>query len=590
MSLLPALLAGFILSQSFLAGSIGSAWARSEPGLTSNYQRASDPLTTAKLRILDPDELNPHRRNWVLERHIGLKGLESKALGSGLFGVQLSGLETEVTSYVRPEGAWYLPIQDFSCAGIKRHPWFSTAEGSRHAADFAAQFWNETLKQETLKIGHRFDRIAVRSASMALGKASQIYHGWLEQTSALWRTRMYERARKEELRFYQAQVAEGKYSCEDAPSAVSELIRQRMEPVSDLPLRKFLVRAPARRWEGAYSVRLSLEVGDKSLSGAFLIDSTAPKSMVSPSWLAEQGIPEAYVEVPEVEIERAVFSAQPRGGLAHRAGFDRVLMSGFALPVSEFLLHETQIFDVPKTIAPCCAGVLGNDFLRKFAIELNPSTPPEVILYEPLNYSEGKDALWEEASFYAPDAIASPCRLGAKSRSPIRWSLASSRALSGAEGLGKYLELSCGGKTVASQLNSEGSTPTLPTAGNPLMGKGPVTLDLPNGRIWFSRSFQDSKILNNQTGLGLAFTFRKAERVLVVQSIRPGSVAARSLLKAGLKPGMVVSQVDAISADEMDEWQVERHLAGAFGKAVSLSWNRLNSRELTTVKFDLPMP
>ncbi len=65
---------------------------------------------------------------------------------------------------------------------------------------------------------------------------------------------------------------------------------------------------------------------------------------------------------------------------------------------------------------------------------------------------------------------------------------------------------------------------------------------------------------------------RKAQRVLVVRALSPKSPAAASLAKGGLRPGMEIEQIDDIAADELDEWQVEQRLAGAYGQAVKLSW------------------
>jgi hypothetical protein len=538
-----------------------------EPAVLSSVIPAPGKLTTAGLRRVDPNELNPHRRNWAVERKVGLKGLSARALADGRYTAQVGAIETEAAFHVRGEGPWYQPMPDFVCSGIKKHPWFSTEAGSAKAAEAAAQFWVDTLAREKLKLAQRLARVNAATGVQAMAKAAQVYQAWLEQAEAHWRQGVYDRARKAELAYYRQEAARLRIACQKAET-LPEKIRERMEPVSDAPNRKFLVRAPSRRWNGAYSVRLSLEVGDKTLNGAFLIDSTAPRSIVSPTWLHDQGIPEAYVEVPDASVERAVHAGNPTGGIARRAGFDKVTMSGFALPVTEFLLYETSMFDVPETVAHCCAGILGNDFLRKFSVELDPGFPAAVQLYEPLDYSEGKDVLWEEVSFYGTNAIVSPCRATRKA------------AVEGGAN-----ELSCGGQPLASGLAISGKSSVLATAGNPVLAKGKVTLDLPNGRIWFSKKMRDAAITRNETGLELKFVLRKAARVLVVTKIRPKSPAARALGSAGLRPGMTIALVDGLDADELDAWQVERRLAGDYARTVSLGWS--TPKGLKTASIEL---
>ncbi len=59
----------------------------------------------------------------------------------------------------------------------------------------------------------------------------------------------------------------------------------------------------------------------------------------------------------------------------------------------------------------------------------------------------------------------------------------------------------------------------------------------------------------------------------------PGTPAA-TLGKAGLKRGEVITRIDAIPADELDQWDVERRLSGEFGKQVTIEWEAGSSLKL----------
>ena len=110
-----------------------------------------------------------------------------------------------------------------------------------------------------------------------------------------------------------------------------------MEPVS-ADTAKVLVRAPARRWNGLFSVRLNVLIGLKRLSGQFLVDSGAGKSVISPKWLESQGVLPVLVQSPDTRLQRVNWSGG--SGLATQAVVDGVDMSGFELSLRDFLLTK----------------------------------------------------------------------------------------------------------------------------------------------------------------------------------------------------------------------------------------------------------
>jgi C-terminal processing protease CtpA/Prc len=98
-----------------------------------------------------------------------------------------------------------------------------------------------------------------------------------------------------------------------------------------------------------------------------------------------------------------------------------------------------------------------------------------------------------------------------------------------------------------------------------------IVFDLPHGRVWYSPEELAAPDYKNTSGLTLNYTYIKGDRALVVQSIQPKSVASQ-LEKAGLKKGMVVTEIDELPTLEMDLWEVNRRLAGVYGDTVKLQW------------------
>jgi hypothetical protein len=570
-------------------------------GLVTNYELSKDALTTDKIGDLDPGELNPHRQRWILERSVKLRGLRAEKRTGGGYGVRAEAVEANIRGWVRGQGPWFHSLNEFPCTD-RPEPGFATAEGAQVAAQEGAQAWESVLSAARDQLRIRLSRVNAPSADEAFKDAKQVLADWGAASDRDWRERGREIAREEEWKTYGAQ-AKARGLCSGArymkPAPFSW--RDQMEPVpAGPPPFKVLARAPARRWNGMYSVRLTVHVGaTRSLSGQFLLDTGAPKTIFSPEWLRAQGVLPAWIEMPRAVPERAVFSAGR--GVARRAVIDGVEFGGYRLPLPEVLLYETELFTPPENLATCCDGVIGMDVLRRLVVELRPGPPAEVIIWPRENFRAPfiGAPVWLETGLNADlqasseSCTSSPSESAGPEIAGLSWNTGSEGDLEihvPWEGQVKNRkapwEVRCsGGVQLASgvlpdypkegeaRLGSgllEAKTPGA-TAGMALLGRGSMVLDFPHGRIWFPAPALALPVRENRTGLTLFFDYSAGERVLKVGSVRPTALI-RPLLQAGLQPGDQVLEVDSKPADEADLWEIDQRLGGAYGTSVELKW------------------
>jgi len=104
------------------------------------------------------------------------------------------------------------------------------------------------------------------------------------------------------------------------------------------------------------------------------------------------------------------------------------------------------------------------------------------------------------------------------------------------------------------------------------LGRGSFVLDLPHGRVWLAKQSLDVPVRMNRSGLEVQYIFREGERVLIVEKLEKRT-PADALFEAGLRPGMILTQVDSKPAEDMDLWEVEQRLAGVYGEMVTVQWN-----------------
>ena len=283
-----------------------SAFARSpvmDIALRSDYKLMSEPLTTEKVGFLDPTQLNPHLQRWVVSRRVEMLQLKPRLLSSRpfaekpspspspdrhprskpqarpqLYGVQFKGLLSETEGYIRAKGPWYRPFSEFRCEK-QPNSWFGTEDGAKVAAASAAESWADLLKVEKVRLSLLLDRVAGESETSAMGEAELIFQSWLESVESLWRAQAFKKARSDEWSSYLG-AASTDPTCgqNNQEPVVPPSWRSMMESMTENqvgsppPVSKLLARAPARLWNGLFSVRVSITLGGKTLrNGRFLI-------------------------------------------------------------------------------------------------------------------------------------------------------------------------------------------------------------------------------------------------------------------------------------------------------------------------------
>ncbi len=562
-------------------------------------------MTTESVWVLEPRELNPHRQRWFFDQTTSLMGLEAVGGAPGTWRVRARQLRSFGEVHVRGPGRSYSDLQKFSCQP-EPDSWFATREGAEEAGQAAAKLWDEALGREKARLQLQLERISAASQAAALEAGQRVFKDWLTGVEADWRGEVRSRARMAEWRFYLkaaqragiCKLQEGKRRADVAPQAPAPTWREMIDKPGVNPAREVVARAPARLWGGMYSIRLSMNFGSHSLTGQFLIDSGSAVSLVSPAWLQSQGINPVLLERPLASPQRVSWSGG--SGLAKRALPLQVSIADYALPQSDFLLMDTELFAPPQYAASCCDGILGNDFLRHFAVEFTPGKPASVAFLERKGYSQGVAAPWlEVASLPSGDLVSSTCVLRRAGQAGggvagARWDTGNDAILElHTPWLGELKKgsqasswlLDCQGTVVGQELkptapDSQREGPDSPvrarvpgfSVGMGLLGRGPFALDLGNGRMWLDLASLDKQPLENRSGLKVEYAFAKAdERELRVVKLGPGT-PAEALLKAGLKPGMPITRLDGIEVADLDAWQVEERLAGSAGPTVSVEW------------------
>ena len=579
---------------------------------SSGYQQSQDPLTTDLLGQIDPTHKNPHLEVWGLKRVTELKGLKAIELRDQTYGVIAQGVVSQIQGYLRSPGPWYQTLNQFSCAE-EVNSWFSTQEGAARAAAYAAEQWSQHLSQELQTLSSLFSRVKVQSASTAEVRGEMIFQGWLEKLEARWRIEAYRDARKEEWKSYLKEAKSAgicpraqNMKATETPSRLS-----RMEPLSGSPPQwnQLLARVPARLWNGLFSVRMNVNLGEKKLNGRFLIDSTAPRSVISPLWLESQGVYPTWYLNPEALPERVMWSGlwNDQRPLSRWVKVDQVELSGLKLPLNQFLLAETEFFAPPENLGSCCDGVLGLDFLRLYPMEFQSQAPAEVRVWPRDKFLWSADTPWFELSESQDGSLVSACEWVSSAEkktksSPVhfpgvRWDLGleevaqvhtpwQSQLRSSSLSLG--LSLQCDSVTLAQAVQPESPQPPAgiqasgPLAqsdpsvsvGMGLLGQSVFTIDLPHGRIWFKSKDLPLKLRQkDSSGLMLRFEQNDGERVLRVEQVKPRSPAVR-LSQAGLQKDALILELNSTPVDELDLWQVEQILLGAHGKQVQLKWKK----------------
>ena len=286
--------------------------------------------------------------------------------------------------------------------------------------------------------------------------------------------------------------------------------KSRVAQPDSAPVRTLVARAPARLWDRDMTIRVTLHLFDQRLNGVFLVDPTSEISLIHPDFLQRQGIETDWLVTRGILPQSVSFRGDPR--MAQPVIVSQTEVGGTPLDHWQYWLTDTEIFSPPQYRAACCDGVIGLDVLRKFAVTFDPSHPAALQFWKRDRFSLGATVQWQ------------PVRI----ESPLAWQ--------------KWV-----------------------------WTEKPSTLDLSNGRWWFPQGDQLPAASTNKTGLTVTYQDVNQERSLRVQSVKSGS-AAWSLRRAGLKPGLEITQINGVHTTDLDQWQVDQILAGKKGQTVMLEW------------------
>ena len=328
--------------------------------IRTDFGFSKEPLSTEKIGELDPRQKNPHLQRWVLDRKVELIGLAGFHQPDGKWGVRLKGIDSMNKGYLRDPGNAYSNLKDFSCAATP-DDWFYTIEGAKRSLQRANELWIKLIKENEVKLGWLLSHVATDSVDLALKRGQQNFEVWYDEADLKWRDAFASEIRAAEWKYYHERAeAEGVclkgqkihpagQAADDVQGTPEPYRRSFMEPVSAEPplsITKILARAPAKLWDGLFSVRIEVGINGKKLNGRFLIDSSANVSLISPSWLESQGIYPEWIQIPNIALKHVIWNrlGKESPDQAKRVFVNTVTMSGFQLPIHEFGLIDTEIF------------------------------------------------------------------------------------------------------------------------------------------------------------------------------------------------------------------------------------------------------
>lgn len=466
----------------------------------AHLEVSSRPLTNATVIKLDPIEPNPHRTRWILDRRVELAGFEVVRDEKSSFIIRASELDAHSVLSLRSSNSdYYLSDADFACStaqpGFDRYSTFALtkARGER-----AAELWKSLLAKHAPELKKALEKIRSTSESMVLVQARNVMQAWLIGIEAKYRKtveRETDRVRKDWIRLAQCDPSKG------------QLVRKEWREMVERPLlaetaqTALLARAPTRRYNGFYTVKLSIKFLGTTLNGRFLIDPMATGAIISPEWMQKQGIdPRRLITGTTATLQLSHSFGRMRGPVVRP---DQVQLGGLSFSLSEWILGDTFFFDEPKYPARCCDGVLGVDFLREFAVEFDPRDSTAIILYSRDSFSGRPGWSWDEIFFNADGAS----------------------------------------KTLSDQIRAT--------------RERPVFVDAANGRFWYASGGRISKrVLKPESPLKLEFRVGEdGGRQLIVTEIQRVP-ATENLISKGLKRGDVVRAIGSRRVDELDQTEV----------------------------------
>ncbi|MCC7441720.1 MAG: hypothetical protein IT285_08805 [Bdellovibrionales bacterium] len=541
------------------------------------------PLTTERAWRLDPGSVNSHRAGWLVEHDADLVGLAAVERRNGGFAVSVNGLIVAARVHLRGLGSRrYLPESRFPC-GVSFDERFLTRSGAESAGRRAASLWIKRLDRGRPSLEATIRRLSAPEGLSAEREARRQLRAWVRRQERAWRAEDLPAA----ARFaWKEMAADAKKTGACRPGAPGPRPlpgwAELMDPRAEKPKPLLLARAPSRRWAGAFSLRATVEIGGLRLNGQFLIDPSSRHNLLSPSFFETQGAGVAQLVGQLGEPETLDWQGEKRAGRTVFA--DVVEIGGFPTGIDAFVLTETKVFLPPEHLSACCDGVLGQDFLNRYAVEFRPGAEGNHIrIWDRDRFSPPApgDWYWVETAARG-DGWSSLCTIQGK-EAQLSWAPVSRFTLAG-PGTGKA-SVACSGLDLAGAAPIDRANAKEWKAGADFLGRGPFVLDFASGRLWFDRKGLERSFVAAPAGIGLAFHFERGERALRVTALSPAGPQARALAQAGLKESMRITEVNGVPAGDLDLWEIGRALRGDRGDVVTLKWSAGKAEKLFPLKL-----
>ncbi|MBL7714682.1 MAG: retropepsin-like domain-containing protein [Bdellovibrionales bacterium] len=612
-----------------------SSWAQAPaqtPGvaqqsltLVANQKESPEALNLSLLRKLAPKLSNPHRQFWWVSRDVRYEKVVAQVHDGG-FRPLIKNVLAPTTVYLRAPGNWESDWKEFTCSP-DADPYFSNWMGSKIAAVYASELWVSLLTSKLPLLKILVSKIHTPTAVQAEKAAWAVLERWKADLENEFKVKSQLESRGKEWSYYRTEAQKKEICMGDRPvetPAPRKTWRERMETVDASRKPKLLSRSPAERIGGLYVVRLSMKSKDKILNGQFIVDSASGASLISPAFLERQGVKVSDVEVKDAPLQRV------RGimgeSMARMIRVNDPKLSSHALETKNFLLVETQLFRPPEYRTYCCDGVLGSDFLEKYAVEFLAHPRPTVLLWEREGYVKkdikGNIEPWVEV-FRHPDgdlvsegvlewdgkkdAIAGIGLMEGKKVSGtvhFRWDTGNDTAAlmhepwsgpAAVEGsdwslttdkfyIARDFEMdfhrsfmnrqTANPKIASVTLNLDPFTKKDPafTVGMRMLDRSSFVLDLANGRIWLSQDALARPVIENRTGVELRYVYNaEDDRELRVVKIKKES--ALSFLKTyGFGEGTLITEIAGKGSNYWNQGEVNRFLSERPGTKLAFKW------------------
>ena len=392
----------------------GAQLPQPEIRVRSTFALGMDDLETEQVWKFDPRLKNPHRRRWALDRKVKfedfriLRKLKGKTPS---YSISLRGLEMATVLYLRPhssESKWFAPLSKFPCGSHGDENWFSTYEGSKKAGEAAAKVWEKLVTERKSQLELGLSQIQSRSSERADLAGRLVYLKWLKSTEDQWRQRVLLESRPREWKQYTAQVQKMGICKKQRTPASTPPWEEIMESPQGKVAKAPLSRLPVKLLNGIFTVRAAIEVGSVELNGRFILDPSAPKSLISPTFLQNQGVNPEWVTLPGRGLESAIWSLGQGDKIGRPVQVSGMVLSGLRTSLTRFLMVETQQFD-STGLTVCCDGVLGVDFLKQHAVEFNGGKTPHVNLWARKGFRMAEKTPWAEIYETPESTLVSRC-------------------------------------------------------------------------------------------------------------------------------------------------------------------------------------